>query len=340
MKVKWQWIALASVALIAGCGGKGAAGGTLANVNGDAISMDDFLNYLKTKDTVRVMTNQGVQQARVAESLGYQALQELVLRKVVVQLSKKEGVYPDDAKVAAEIEFRKKLDPQFVTKATSTGLTLDRIKEQLRVELASEGLLTKGVTVSDAELDQLIQTNKLDVTPAMADLVWVFVLTDTKKKQVDTELLSGQSFTSVARRLSDARDKEETGARFGERVIARMPKPVQDAIAKVAEGGTTAWIAGDGGWAKFYVEKKSADKKEALSPEKRTYFKRELAKSKGAKAKDLDARLADFLLSSDVKVEPKDLQSVWEKAIERAKKDRKVSAPGTSPDTGTGAPAK
>lgn len=327
----WAFAGAAAVGLISGCGKSGGA--TIATVNGDKITEEDFMNYLKTKDRIRVVTQSGVAEARVADTLAYQALEDLVLRRVVLQLAKDEGVEPTDAEVLAEIEFRKKLNPSFVTQLTSNGMTLDRIKEQLKIDLATERLLTKGITVGESEVDKFIKDNKLDVSPATADLVWVFVTSEAKKTEVENQLRSGQNFSTVARSLSEARDVADTNARYGIRVVSQMPQQLQDVVSKTNESSTTDWISGDGGWAKFFVEKKTAEKKEAVTPEKKEYWKRELAKNQGSKAKDLGKRLADYLFGSTVNVEPKDLKGQWEKAFERAKRDRKIDIPAATGST-------
>lgn len=343
MKIQWFSLAAAgwlvagigAAAFLGGCGK--SSGGSLATVNGDPITMDEFVEYLKTKDRVRVVANNGqVAEARVADTLAFQALQDLVTRKVVHQLAVDEGVAADAKAVREEIEFRKQLNPNFVPQYTAAGFTLDRIKDQIQVDLDTERLLTKGITVSDAELDALIKDNRLDVTPATADLSWVFVRTQAKRDEVDNELKSGQSFSTVARRLSDASSASDQGARYPIRIVAQMPANLQTAVKATQEGQATDWIKGDGGYGKFYVEKKVGEKKEVLSKAKREYFRRELAKSQGAKAKDIGKRLADYLFGSKVLVEPKDLKSIWDKTIEKAKKERKIEVPSATGDTSQG----
>jgi len=318
--------------LIAGCGNRG--GGVVATVNGEAITMDEFVGYLKTKERVRVVTNQGMAEARVAETLAYQAMEDMIMRRIVAQLARDEKVFPTDAETINEIEFRKKLSPNFVQLMNAQGMNWERIKEQLRIELATERLLSKGITITDDQLDKFIADNKLDREPATADLIWVFVKTPALRAQVDSDLKSGTSFSTVAARYTEAPRSKEQNCRYPTRVLAQLPDVIRPTVQKTSEGQSTDWVPGDGGWAKFFVEKKAPERKLTLDAAKREFYRREMAKAQGARAKDLDKRITDKLFESDVSVGPKELADLWKIAMERARKDRKVDIPAA-----TGAPA-
>lgn len=334
------WILLAvSAALLAGCS-KGDEGGNLAVVNGDPITMQDFHAYLKTKERVRVVTSNGVQEANVADTLAFQALEELISRQVMIQLAKDEGLFPNAADVTKELEFRKTLNTNYLTALTARGLTLERIKEAITSDLCIERLLTQGVTVTPEEVEQFITENPQQFTePALCDMLWIFVKSEEAKQNVERQLQSGQGFSTVAIQYSEAPQARQAAGRYGTRVVNQMPESVRKIAEGTAEGSSSAWIEGDGGFAKFYVEKKTAARPMQLDATRKEYIRRELAKARGAQASDLGKRLADRLFESEqnIKIAPKDLQDVWQRALDRAKEQRKVDVPSAS-TSGTNAP--
>ncbi len=346
MNLKLLIIGVVFAALaVASCGRGGSE--QIATVNGEAITMDEFVQYLKTKDRVRIITDQGqIVEAPVYQVLGngqtlgttlaYQAIEDLISRKLIAQVAKDEQVYPTEREVMAELDFRKKLNAGYVQAQNNLGMTMDRIKDQLYVELATEKLLTKGITVSDADLEKFIKENKLDRDPETADLQYIYVRAPAAKQRVDRELATGASFGTVAVRYSEAPNAKETNARFPVRIVDRLLEPMKSAVRKTPEGRTTDWINLQDGSAKFYVEKKSPEKPLKLDDTRRQLLKREIAKLQGRRAKDLGKRLADKLFASESKilVVPNDLKDMWKQAMDRAKKDRKVSVPTSSEGEG------
>lgn len=322
-----------------GCGSSSAGGSSVvAVVNGETITKDDFHKYLEAKPTVRVQTGSGVAEARVAESLAFQALQDMIARQVTLQLAADEKVYPTDADVSKELDFQKKLNPNFLPQLTRSGLTIDRIKQSLLLSLARERLITKGVTVTMKEAEDYIAANpKAFMEPATADMLWVFVRNDAAKGKVDSALSAGQTFSIVASQYSEFPGAKEQGGRFPTRQVSALPVDLQKMVATTPEGRATAWIDMQDGSARFFIEKKAAEKPLEMTPERKELVRRQLAQQRGNQAIDIGKRVLDKLTTSKVEVKERSLVEAWNTAFERFKREQKVEVPtgeGTAKNEG------
>ena len=74
------------------------------------------------------------------------------------------------------MKFQTSKRADFVSALTGQGLTLTDIKGELLVSLARHNLLSKGIKISDAQVDAYIKENpKQFENPALVDLTWVVV---------------------------------------------------------------------------------------------------------------------------------------------------------------------
>lgn len=308
---------------LTGCGGGPQV---LAVVNGETITMDDFHKYLETKRQVRVTTNNGVVELPVADTLAFQGLQDMIANKLLTQYAKDNSMTPTEPEIANELDFRKKLRPNYVIELTSLGQTLEGIKSNIALDVAKEKLVTKGITVSKADADNFKKENASEfITPASADLTGILVATEAEKAKAEADLNAGETFKSVASKYS----KFPNGGTLGEIPLNRFSGPLLAAIQKAQPQTTTPWVKITEGWARFYVNKKSAAKPMALDDAQMELLRRRIAIQRGASAIDLDARLAEKLEKSNIEVKQKSLETAWKQAIERFTKERKVKV-GTS----------
>lgn len=327
--------------VVFGCGNSGPGKGspTIVNINGENVSVEHLNRYMSKKPTVRVNTASGVVEAQVAEPLDFQALQDLIGQKVIMQLAKDEGVSPTDADVLKELEFRKKLNPQYVQELTQNGITFEIIKENLALELAREMLLTKGITVTPEETEKYIKDNPAQFTEkATADLFWVFVKGESKKPVVDKEIQSGQTFSAVAVKLSEFPTAREQGGRFPRRVLDEMPPALKELVGKTAVGKTTDWLKLEDGWAKFYVQNKTAAKLMTLDADKKEVVRRQIARMRGEQATDLPKRVLEKIKASTINVNDPNLRGAWEKAYKRLQEEGNAAGGAGTPPAGAATP--
>ncbi len=296
-----------------GCGKSG--GGALATVDGDTITMDEFHKYLETKQKVQVIDGSGsAVDATVAQSLGYQAMNDLIQEKVIRHLAKDEGVYPSDTDIAAEIEFQSKKDPNFM--ARTNMLSSAQLKDQVGLKLAIQNLLTKGITVTKDEVDRYIKDNPTRfMEPGTADLEWVVVGNDGDKQKVDADLKSGKKFSEVAAEYSKAPNAAQLKGKFPQRNVSTFKPDLRALIEKTPELKATDWVKNGDLWAKWYVEKKVAAKPMPIDDSVREEIKRQLGVQRGSTANDLGKRINEKLVKSKIDVKSTTYKPLWEKAM-------------------------
>lgn len=312
-------VAALSLLLVVGCS-KSAE--NLAVVNGEAITEEEFHSYLKVKPEVQVIVGNGqIVSARVAETIGFQALQDLVRQRMVIQLAKDMKVEPTEKDVLAEVEFQRKRNANFVKDLLAQGLTLDQIKRSLKVDLAREKLLTRSITITTAEVEKFIKENPNQfIQPALVDSRWIFVKDDRGRRDVDRSLQSGAKFETVAVKFSQAPQASQNGGVFPQRVVSSIgAAPIRDILNNTPPGKESEWVKLTDGWAKFFVEERTAEKKLDITETDRLWLRRQLAVQRGLQSNDLDKRLLDKLKTSKIDISMRELKAPWETAMERLK---------------------
>lgn len=311
-------------------------GGPIAAVFGDAITQSDLMNHMRAKQSVTaVLQNQAVPNVRTAGTIGFLAIEDLINQRLVMQLAKDAGVWPDDAAVLKELELKKESNPQFVEQLKQTGQSLDQIKYGLRLDLAMENLVTKGVSVTIADVDKYLKDNPSSmIDPAKVNMLFVFIKEDAAKADVDRALAQGESFAAVAARFNVDPTAREARGQFGERTIADLRKQAPEIAAvveKTDELRTTEWVKTGDGWAKFYIERKTQDKKINPDANMKENMRRRLAISRGQLsndvAKKLQERLKEGIRNKQIKIDDESLRKEWERAADRLLANEKTSAP-------------
>ena len=343
--------ALAATTFLGACnrGGTSGGGDTVAVVNGEKISTDDYNRYMSQLAQVRVATGQGVVAAPVAGgTIGFQALEDVIRRQALMQLAKDEGVYPTDADVEAELKFQIARNPNFLQAATKEkGLSMDAIKNELRVQVAQEKLITKGITVSDDQVDRYIKANPDKFTePKRVSLLWISVKDPAKKKQVDDALAGSTPFGKVAEQFSEAPNARAVGGHFNPQgqvvdVYNAFSPGLKKLVDDTGENRASDWVKDPGGaWLKFYVERKTEARKIDITPVIKETVKRAMATERGKKGSDLDRKLQAKILGAKVDIPNKALGDVWKTAVDAAKANdptgtaANAAAPAATPASG------
>lgn len=327
MKTTKSLLILASLSVLAialpGC--RGGGGGALAKVNSDSISMEDFNNYLETKATVRVVVGGQTAELPVADTLAFQAMQDLVAHKLLLQLAKKEGVAPTPAEVEEEIKFKTKLQATYIQSLKSRGLSTKQIRGLVEIQLAQEKVATKGVTVTDADVQDAIKKNpNLFIEPEKATLELLYVSSQAEKDKADRDLRSGQDFTRVRAQYDKApaalRSQFDSARYSGEGLaLASLNGPFKDAVTKTQAGKLTDWLKAGGGWAKIKVHQKFAKKNLEKTPERMTFLKRQIAIQKSAGTRSVSTEISKLLKDAKIEITEASLKEPWKRFEERLK---------------------
>jgi parvulin-like peptidyl-prolyl isomerase len=278
----------------AGCG-KGDEVAIL--VNGEAISMTEFTKFMELKP------------------------------QVTLQLAQDKKISPTDMEIQKELDFRDKLQKNFLLALTDRGLTLPMIRKSIKIDLIQERLLTEGIKVTEDDVKKFIQDNKdRFVEPARGEVYWILVYDEPTRKKVD-ESLKGLNFPQVASRYSkDPKAKDNNGRIFDantgrDPALASLPAEV----ASVTEGGTTAWVRVSQGWAKFQVKKKLKEKAIVPNEAHMEAIRRELAKNRGAAARNIDQMILAKLVKSDIQIKLPNYDEPWKRIIAAYKEEGNIS---------------
>lgn len=316
---------LLAAAVLAGCGGGGGGGGeVLATVQGDSITVDQFNNYLGVKPTVRVIDNSQVRELPLEGNLAFQTVRDLVSRTVLYQMAKDEKMMPTPDEVNKELEFQKDLDPNFIRGYQARGLTIGQIREEIRFALVQERLVTKGIEVSEADVDQWLKANpNALVQPASVEMTWVLATTEPRKAEIDREIKLGKPFKDVAVQMSQAPNAAMVNAKFlperGPLPISALPPALRSKVTAAQPGTVTDWIQSSEGWAKFLIDAKNPEKKIDLTPIRRENIRRNLALQRGQRANDIQMRLADRIRETEIVIKRESLKELWKRFDEMLK---------------------
>lgn len=337
-----------SLTLLAGC--KGGQSGPAAIVNGQTISMDDYVKWLQLKPQVQVIVNPATLQAppggpipqqpyngQVVGSLALQAMTDLVKQTIVEQMATDDKVYPSSKDIDDELNDRRKQNPNFVKDLADSGFPLPMIQKQIALQLAEYNLTTEGVNVSEDEVTKYIKDHPKEfVVPAGVDMLWMLVPDEAKKKAADAELKAGNTFIIVAQKYSAAPNTRQMQYHFPEQSIPRLAAvggpEFMKAVEKTPELQQTDWLKFSDGWAKFYVNKKTPEKALSIDDAMRKKVKKALMMQKGQQGKDLNQRIADKVRNSKIEIAIDFLKAPWQRSIESLQPSTPTNTTTTPPD--------
>jgi len=303
--------ALAALGL-SGCHGAGSD--SVATINGTPITHKDFEDYMLRKKTVFVSTSRGDQQANVApdQPLGLQSLEDLVKRQLMLNLAKECGVMPTPDDVDKEIKFQTTVTPNMLQELSKAGIPLELLKRDMEFNLAEYRIVTQGITVTPADVDQYIKEHPTEFrNPPTAKTLFVVVSSPAEKKQVDDDLATGQDFQNVATHYSKA-PNARLSVEFPITDLEKMDANLRQQIESTPEGKTTQWITANANmYAKLYVQAKSAPTPQVIDATRRENVRRGIAYARGTKAMDLGQRLMAEFKKSDIQVQMDALKPGW-----------------------------
>lgn len=323
-------LALAVVASI-GCGNKeGGSGSTLATVQGEAITMDEFHKYMEVMPNAQVTVQGQTVSLPVSDTLAFQAMRDLIAQRLVSQMAKDEGVWPSEAEITKEIEFQLKLNPEFLKALNARGLDMKLIRTSIAQDLAQERLITKGITVTKEDVDEFIKNNpKQFVEPAQADITVIAVKDDAGKAQVDQALKAGTTFADVAIRYSQAPNAAQGNTKFPpsqglqNTAIDQLPTGpevnLKELIQKTPELQATPWVKFQGGNAKFFINKKIPERAVAMDDYQKERLRRTMAYQRGQQGSDFQKRIADAMKAKNIQVQYTPLKDPFKNVIAKAK---------------------
>lgn len=154
---------------------------------------------------------------RMEMTTGDTTLRQMVTEELQLQYARKAGVLPTEAAVRARYKQVSE-DPAFGQYLAATRQSPEDVMQSLRVSMAQDALLTRGATVSEADV-QAYYARQTDAQNPHARFytppsVTIAVITTHSRQQADlaaAELAKGTAFSQIAARYSTDSSKLRGG---------------------------------------------------------------------------------------------------------------------------------
>lgn len=212
--MKRIWLAIVIIfpltIFLAGCG---ESKKPVAVVNGEKITKEEFYKELE-------------------EAAGADVLISLIRQRIIVQAAKEEGVYPTEEEIEKEIELQNKRNPQLRSQLAKRGITEEELKQSVAENLAGVKLITKGIEVSDKEVEDFFNRNKNAFE--IVRVRWIVTLGEEAIKKAKAKLDAGATFETVAQDSSLDPYTKERGGDMGYTSIADL-SGIDPKLAGVAQ---------------------------------------------------------------------------------------------------------
>ncbi|MCL6520091.1 MAG: peptidyl-prolyl cis-trans isomerase [Armatimonadetes bacterium] len=237
---------------------------------------------------------------------GLSVLRDLISECLQVKLAKRESVVPTAEQIEEAWQATIKI-PEIARQFTEGSLTQDEMREMIRIQQTQYNLATKGVVVTDKEVEEYYNQHKAEefTAPEQAVVAAIFAKNKDIADKAAQMLREGKDFGEVALELSDDKVSAKVGGRL-RRPITRgsqeVPKEVQDIVLGTPVGQWTDPIEAGGG---EYVIFKVLDKKEAVVrpiEDVRMHIRQKLMLEKGKSANDLGRLMQQAWRDATIKV--------------------------------------
>lgn len=182
-------------AFVVGCGRS-----AIATVNGRKITRQEYYNRLERLPYSDPISGRQME-------AGAFILDQLIGEELVLRYADEKKVAPSEKDVNARMAFGQK-QPGFAGFLRKSGITRDQFRERMRVEQAVFNLQTRGVKVTDKEIEDYYNKNKATqfTEPEQAIVSAILAKNSADSAKVQQLLDKGVDFATVARTLSaDAR---------------------------------------------------------------------------------------------------------------------------------------
>lgn len=208
-------------------------GNTVATINGKAISRQNFYKALE-------------------EQNGSQILGELILKSLVEQQAKHEGVKVSSEELDEEImsiQQRFQNEYQFQLALIQYGMTFEQFKEETRYGLLLEKLRTKDIIVSDKEVQEYYEANKESYTiPVQYKISHIMVSKEDVAEDILKQLEEGKDFATLANEKTEDTEGKGNGGDLGYFQEDTLPEIFKAEVLKLKVGQKTGVVKSQYGY--------------------------------------------------------------------------------------------
>lgn len=280
----------------------------VAKIDGQAITAAQFYRRMAYMDGVGTVEDGKFVSAPPA----FLTLRRMIDEAIVLMVAKDKGVAPTQPEIQAEVAKRRAENPEKLRDLQALGITDDVIVAQVTQDLARFNLLTMGITITDAQVTNHYNVNKMVyVEPAMTKMRVIVVDNAADKAKVD-EALKTKSFAEVASTMSVDLTKL-MGGDLPEVPTDNLPENVRTAISTVAVGKATAWIESSGAHLKYLVENKKEQRQMPLDAELKADIKKRMMVVAGQQknGETVEKLVDEKRKATNVQITAPGLQKLW-----------------------------
>ena len=246
---------------------------------------------------------------------GFLTIEQIVTERLVFQLAKSKGVYPTDAEVAAELKTAIDDYPQLLTQWQASGRTQGELEYQFRYNLAQFKLQTRGVTITDQEVDQHYKSNPTIFTVPKRVTLRAIAVAPADKDSIDADLKAGKKFEDVAK----ARSLDLTsslGGAMGSVPLGTLPEGARQVIEATKTGQTTPWIDLQQASVKYLVEGFIAPVLTPLDDKLRRQIRRDMMGARSIGKNDVAKELATLRSTAKIDIKQKEFADAYKRFID------------------------
>ena len=328
---RFGWTPIVVAFVVSGCGG--GLNAPAAKVGNSVITQGDYYSYLEQKGSMLVNVQGHVINAQLVGTPGFQALKDLIINKVILRIAKDDGVLPTSADIQQELTYQEGGNKNLMTQALSRGYTPQMVEDQIDINLAKFRIVTKGVTVTDDEVNQFIKDHPDQfMSPPAIDASMIIVDSGAKKNQVDASLNKGEPFDTVAAQYSVQPNGVAMRYRYPVQDPSKMPPQIASLLNSTDVNHSTNWVSAQNSFVKFYVNQKTPASPLKITPYLKEQVRRALMQEKGMSAVDFDNRVKNELikLKDKIVIEQKAPQTEWKQFIDQLSNNTQFSAGGAN----------
>jgi hypothetical protein len=280
----------------------------VAKIDGQPITAATFYRRMAYMDGVGTVEDGKF----VAAPPAFLTLTRMIDEAIVLMVAKDKGVAPTKPEIDAEVARRKADNPERLRDLQALGITDDVIVAQVSQDLARFNLVTMGITITDAQVQNHYDVNKLVyVEPAMIKMKVIVVDNASDKARVD-EALKTKTFAEVASSMSTDLTKL-MGGDLPEIPYDNLPDNVKTAAAGVVAGKTTAWMESGGAHLKYLVESKKDKRQMPLDATLKADIKKRMMVIAGQQRNGemVEKLIKDKRKAVNVQITAPGLQKLW-----------------------------
>lgn len=298
MKAKGFVALLASALVMAGAHAQIDNNRVMVKVNGEEIKASEYYSRMEFLPGVgRFLGEDNFEESPP----GVMTLQLLIEERVIMQCARDNNVYPTKEQVDEMHANRVGKNPEYLKKWLAMGLTEEALRYQSLIESCQFNLITKGILVTDQEVEKYYNGNKREFTSPRKMKLSVLVVSAENKPKVDGELTAGKAFAEVVKAYSEDLTKSKGGA-LGDVEVDQFTEAIQKALENVKIGQSTDWIQGETKWLKFLKEGVTPSVLKPLDDDLRKFVRRKLMLDKGQVKNDISSMLRETRKKSRIEV--------------------------------------